>query len=191
LDFEGLKELASRQRAIRAFDTSRDVDDATIEDLIMVAEAAPNGGNRQPWTFVVIRDADVKAKLRVIYDERTAAYTGGRVTPGTTSWSDVPVLVAVCAPRPVSGDRAGPEMGPSVFPAVQNLLLAAHAKGLGSVLTTLWKPRETEVKSILGIPDDVEVHAILPLGWPDRKYGRNHRKPMQDVTYRDRYGNGW
>ena len=191
LDFESFKELASRQRAIRAFDTSRDVDDATIEDLITVAEAAPNGGNRQPWTFLVIRDAGVKAQLRVIYDAVAAAYTGGRVTPGTTPWSDVPVLIAVCAPKPVSGDRAGPDMGPSVFPAVQNLLLGVHAKGLGSVLTTLWKSREPEVKAILGVPDDVEIHAILPIGWPDRKYGRNHRKPMQEVTYRDRYGNGW
>jgi nitroreductase len=191
LDFEGFKELATRQRAIRAFDTSREVDDATIEDLITIAEAAPNGGNRQPWTFLVIRDAGVKAKLRAIYDDVAAAYTGGRVTPGTTPWSEVPVLIAVCAARPASGDRGGTNMGPSVFPAVQNLLLAAHAKGLGSVLTTLWKSREGEVNQILGIPDDVEVHAILPMGWPDRKYGRNHRKPMQEVTYRDRYGNSW
>jgi nitroreductase len=191
LDFEGFKELATRQRAIRAFDTSREVDDATIEDLITIAEAAPNGGNRQPWTFLVIRDAGVKAKLRAIYDDVAAAYTGGRVTPGTTPWSEVPVLIAVCAARPASGDRGGSNMGPSVFPAVQNLLLAAHAKGLGSVLTTLWKSREGEVNQILGIPNDVEVHAILPMGWPDRRYGRNHRKPMQEVTYRDRYGNSW
>ena len=191
LDFDGFKELATRQRAIRAFDTSRAVDDATIEDLITIAEAAPNGGNRQPWTFLVIRDQAVKDRLRAIYDDVAAAYTGGRVTPGTTPWSDVPVLIAVCAARPTTGDRGGTIMGPSVFPAVQNLLLAAHAKGLGSVLTTLWKSREAEVNEILGIPDDVEVHAIMPLGWPDRKYGRNHRKPMQEVTYRDRYGRAW
>jgi nitroreductase len=191
LDFEGFKELASRQRAIRAFDLSRDVDDATIEDLINVAEAAPNGGNRQPWTFLVIRNTGVKAQLRAIYDDVAAAYTGGRVTPGTTPWSDVPVLIAVCAARPATGDRGGANMGPSVFPAVQNLLLAAHAKGLGSVLTTLWKSREVEVNQILGIPDEIEVHAILPMGWPDRKYGRNHRKPMQEVTFRDRYGSSW
>jgi nitroreductase len=191
LDFESFKDLATRQRAIRAFDMSRPVDDATIEDLITIAEAAPNGGNRQPWTFLVIRDPDVKAKLRAIYDDVAAAYTGGRVTPGTTPWSDVPVLIAVCAGRPASGDRGGVNMGPSVFPAVQNLLLAVHAKGLGSVLTTLWKSREAEVNEILGVPAGVEVHAILPIGWPDRKYGRNHRKPMQEVTYRDRYGNAW
>ena len=191
MDFDALKELTSRQRAIRAFDTSKAVDDVDIEELITVAEAAPNGGNRQPWSFLIIRDPDVKSKLRAIYDDVAAAYTGGRVTPGTTPWSDVPVLIAVCAGRPPAGDRGGVNMGPSVFPAVQNLLLAAHAKGLGSVLTTLWKSREAEVNDILGIPDDIEVHAILPLGWPDRKYGRNHRKPMQEVTYRDRYGEPW
>jgi nitroreductase len=191
MDIGAFKDLAIHQRAIRAFDTSRLVDDAAIEQLITVAEAAPNGGNRQPWTFVVVRDAGVKAKLRAIYDDVSAAYTGGRVTPGTTPWSEVPVLIAVCAQRPASGDRGGPAMGPSVFPAVQNLLLAAHAMGLGSVLTTLWKSRESEVNQVLGIPDNIEVHAILPIGYPDRKYGRNHRKPMAEVTYRDTYGKAW
>ena len=191
MDFESLRELTSRQRAVRSFDTSKPVDDATIEDLITVAESAPNGGNRQPWSFIVIRDAEVKQKLRAIYDDVAAAYTGGRVTPGTTPWTEVPVLIAVCSGRPSAGDRGGVNMGPSIFPAVQNLLLAAHAKGLGSVLTTLWKSRESEVNAALGIPDDIEVHAILPIGWPDRKYGRNHRKPMHEVTYRDRYGNSW
>lgn len=78
-----------------------------------------------------------------------------------------------------------------MLPAVQNMLLAITALGLGSVLTTLWKDEEPRIKAVLGLPDDVEVHAILPVGWPDRKYGRNRRKPMSEVTYRDRFGVPW
>jgi nitroreductase len=81
--------------------------------------------------------------------------------------------------------------GPSIFPAVQNALLMITQLGLGSVLTTLWKAREAEIKPILKLPDDIEMHAVLPIGWPDRKYGRNHRRPIAEVTYRDTYETPW
>jgi hypothetical protein len=63
--------------------------------------------------------------------------------------------------------------------------------GLGSVLTTRWKARENEVKKLLDLPDDIEMHAILPIGWPDRKYGRGRRVPVAEVTYREKYGQPW
>ncbi|HLF72546.1 MAG TPA: nitroreductase family protein, partial [Dehalococcoidia bacterium] len=136
--------------------------------------------------FVVIRDAGVKQKLRTIYDEMVAQYLGGRPQTGQTPWTEVPVLIAVCT----EGEGAG-AMPPSIFPAVQNLLLAAHTLGLGSVLTTLWKAREADVKAVLKLPDAFEVHAILPIGYPDRQYGRGKRRPVSEVTYRDGYGTPW
>jgi nitroreductase len=79
----------------------------------------------------------------------------------------------------------------SVFPAVQNLLLAAHALGLGTVLTTRWKAREAEVRPLLGLPDNVSPFAIVPMGWPETPPGRNRRKPVREVTFRERYGEAW
>ena len=187
MQFEEFADHLSRQRAIRAFDTSKDVDDATVEKLIRVATSAPSGGNRQPWRFIVIRDPAVKEPLSAIYADVAATYSGGRVTPGTTPWNEVPVLIAVCTDN-ASG---GGVMQASIYPAVQNLLLAVHTAGLGSVLTTLWKSREAEVKKLLNLPDTIEIHAILPIGYPDRQYGRSKRKPIAEVTYRDRYGQPW
>lgn len=186
MQFEEFADHLSRQRAIRAFDTSRDVDDATIEKLIKVATLAPSGGNRQPWRFIVIRDPAVKQPLAEIYREETMKYLGGREPEGQTPWSEVPVLIAVCT----EGGSAGVVYA-SIYPAVQNLLLAAQTAGLGSVLTTLWMGQEAAVKKLLNVPDDVQMHAILPIGYPDRQYGRSKRKPVAEVTYRDRYGQGW
>lgn len=182
MDIDALEDVFSRQRSIRQYDLSKPIDDATIERLLRDATQAPNGGNRQLWSFLVIRDAATKKALEEVYEEEATRYLGGR-TVGTTRWGDVPVLVAVMAPH-----EGG---GPSIYPAVQNLLLAATAVGLGGVLTTLWKAQEPRVKSILKVPDDIEIHAIVPLGWPDRKYGRNKRKPVAEVTYRDAYGKAW
>ncbi len=59
------------------------------------------------------------------------------------------------------------------------------------MLTTLWKSREPEVRQLLNVPDGIEIHAILPVGYPDRQYGRGKRKPVAEVAYRDRFGESW
>ena len=187
MDFDTFKDHLSRQRAIRSFDTSRDVDDATVEELVRTATFAPNGGNRQPWRFLVIRDATVKDRLATIYEDLARAYAGG-ASPNTTSWRDVPVLIAVCSESAAGRASQSPA---SIFPAVQNLLLAVHTLGLGSVLTTLWKSREPEVREALNLPAEVEIHVIMPIGWPDRKYGRGKRRPVSEIAYRDSYGTPW
>jgi nitroreductase len=116
------------------------------------------------------------------FTPRAAKYLG-RPLSGQTPWTEVPVLV-VFASEPGGG-------GPSIYPAVQNFLLAAVVLGLGSVLTTLWQGQDAEVRRILGVPEDIQLHAILPLGWPDRRYGRSRRRPAAELTSRDRYGRPW
>ncbi|HEX5371062.1 MAG TPA: nitroreductase family protein [Dehalococcoidia bacterium] len=182
MDIAELEDFLSYQRAIRSFDTSRPVDEATVETLLRCATFAPSGGNRQTWRFIVLRDAAIKAELTQVYAEEAQKYLG-RPLEGQTPWTDVPVLIVACS------EKGGG--GPSIFPAVQNLLLAARALGLGSVLTTLWKGQEPRVRRALGVPDEIEMHAVVPIGWPDRKYGRGKRKPIAEVTYRDRLGNAW
>ena len=183
MDTDALVDVLSRQRAIRSFDTSRDIDDALMEQVLHAATRAPSGGNRQTWRFLVVRDVAIKAQLADVYEEETAKYMAGRTTPGTTSWRDVPVLL-------VALSEAGGG-GPSIFPAVQNALLMIQQLGLGSVLTTLWKGQEDRVRGILKVPPEIEMHAILPIGWPDRTYGKSKRRPIAEVTYRDTYGTVW
>ena len=131
----------------------------------------------------------MKGRLGAIFDELAAQLS--HQAPDRTPWEHVPVLICVCAieeggERP---DSTGLEA--SIYPAVQNLLLAAHAAGLGSVLTTRWKAREPEVLPLLGLSSGATVYAIVPLGWPDRRYGRSKRRPVNELTYRERYGQAW
>jgi nitroreductase len=186
-NFEELERIMLRQRAVRLF-TDQPVDDATLERLIRVATFAPSGGNRQPWKFIIVRDKATKAALGKIFDELGQQFYGANA-PERTPWADVPALIAVCAQE--SGGPAGVAAGASIYPVVQNLLLAIHGFGLGSVLTTRWKAREAEVNPLLGLPDGMEAHAILPVGWPVRKYGRGKRLPVKDVTYREKHGQPW
>jgi nitroreductase len=181
--FDALEAIMTRQRAIREF-TDAPVDDSTLERCMRAATFAPSGGNTQPWRFIVIRDRETKGKLGVIFDE-LGQQIFGHNAPVRTPWEDVPVLVAVVCE---AGRSAG---GASIYPVVQNLLLAVQAAGLGSVLTTRWKQREAEVKPLLGLPDKYEAHAILPVGWPARRYGRGKRLPVPEITYREQYGRAW
>ena len=63
--------------------------------------------------------------------------------------------------------------------------------GLGGVLTTLWKGQETRVREILKVPSEIEMHAILPVGWPSRTFGKNKRGPISEITYRDTFETPW
>jgi len=107
---------------------------------------------------------------------------------------EAPVLLVVCmVPRPLPPPSVGRRRSPaalyaSIFPAVQNLLLAARALGLGATLTTLHLLYEDEIKTELEIPDDTEAVALLPVGFPIGRYGPTRRRPVQEVTYWDRWG---
>ncbi len=190
MDFAEFEQLAATQRAIRKF-TSQPVEDAHIEQVLKAATRAPSARNIQPWRFIVVRDPATKAELGRIFDELGQQFYGSGA-PDRQPWAEVPVLVVVCAENAFgSGEAAATALGASVFPAVQNLLLAAHALGLGTVLTTRWKAREAEVRPILGLPENVSPFAIVPMGWPGSRPGRNRRRPVKEVTYRERFGEAW
>jgi nitroreductase len=185
-----LDDLLAHQRAIRKF-TNDPLDDALIERVLRAATRAPSARNVQPWRFIVIRDRETKQQLGAIFDE-LGARLYGQGAPDRTPWEDVPVLVAVCSEYAFGeGEAAMTALGASIYPAVQNLLLAAQAAGLGAVLTTRWKSREPQLRPLLGLPETMAVHAIIPMGWPDRRYGKNRRRPMAEVTYRERFGQPW
>ena len=190
MEFEEFNAFLARQRAVRKF-TGQPVEDSLIAKVLAAATRAPSARNIQPWRFIVIRDAGTKQQLGAIFDELGGQLYGANA-PDRTPWKDVPVLIAVCSEQPFgSGDSAAAALGASIYPAVQNLLLAAQALGLGTVLTTRWKSREAEIRPVLGLPESVSVHAIVPMGWPERPVGRNKRRAVAEVTYRERFGDPW
>jgi nitroreductase len=81
--------------------------------------------------------------------------------------------------------------GASIYPAVQNIILACRAFGLGTVITTNHIRCEDELKALLGLPDDVSTYALMPIGYPEGKFGPLSRRPVAEVTYADRWGVAW
>jgi nitroreductase len=107
----------------------------------------------------------------------------------------VPAMVLVLMPRismTVSDDEGDMDIGPtyaSVYPAVQNLVLAARSMGIGTVLTTVYRIHEDEVRDVCGIPDRYEVVALLPLGRPKGNWGVAPRRPAPSITNWNQWGN--
>ena len=187
-----LFEAIDTQRAIRHF-AAQPVSDESISTILQSAVHAPNGGNRQPWHFLVVRDRESKRRLGQWYLKAwEAAVTGDMRTEQPyrsggdlgRNMPDTPVVILVCQRT----DSA--PTGSSIFPAVQNLLLAARGLGLGTVLTTLHTAYESEVKEYFGIPEDFETVAMIPIGYPSQgeRFGRPRRRPLEEITSYERWG---
>jgi nitroreductase len=183
-----LDEAIHTQRAIRHFRPDP-VEDSVIEQMIESATRAPNGGNQQPSRYIVIRERETKAKLGRIFDELGQQMTYG--APDRTPWEEVPVLIAICSVPGSQGAGHPPTSEASILPGVQNLLLTARSLGVGTVLTTRFRAREGEIRQILGLPDNANVHVIVPTGWPARRFGPTRRKPVEEITFRERFGTPW
>jgi nitroreductase len=204
----GLLEGLATTRAIRRFrpDPIPDDDLATI---LWHATRAPSGSNRQPSRFLVLRNGplavEAKALLGRSFRESWAAkvaadgYDRGSGTDPTTPkgrqaaamqrfvdrFEEVPVVVLPCMHAYRKLDVT---IGASVYPACQNLLLAARALGYGGVLTMWHAFVEAELRSLLAIPDDVVVAGCIPLGRPEGSHGPVRRRPVAEVVFDDRWG---
>jgi nitroreductase len=183
-----LEDLMAHQRAVRKF-TGQPVDDALVARLIRAATRAPSAKNAQCLRFVVVRDPGLKRQISELYEQPGTPAAPG----GPTPWSDVPVLIFMVAEDPFGDSPTGQSaLVASVYPGVQNLLLAAQAAGLGAVLTTSRaKLKERELRALLNLPENVDIHAVIPLGYPAVSLGRNKRMPVREVAFRERYGEPW
>ncbi len=175
--------------------------------LIELALKAPTGSNAQSWEFIVVRDRDVKAKLAHRNRQAVRIYekVGRRITAGDSKsqrnldalrwqadhFEEIPVLIVACLKgrRPWFPPVAVTSYYGSIFPAVQNLLLAARAVGLGAALITLPLWSTGSARRILGLPRRVTPCAVIPLGWPLGRYGPTTRRPVGHVVSLDRYRN--
>lgn len=193
-------DVVARQRACRAF-TGDEVSDDDIAKLLTAATFAPSAENRQPWEFVVVRDPATRAAIgeltRAAWDAGGRTFSEGRLPPelladvdrgATGGIAAAPVNVVVCADVHRGLEQT---VASSIFPAVQNLLLAATALGLGSALTTITVAHRRELQELLGLPEHVRPVAVVPLGHPARALGPPRRRPFSAHAHRDRYGTAW
>ena len=181
------------------------VPDGLLAQVLEAGTFAANGGNMQQWRFLVIRDPAIKAAVAAWYRKAWhevvgPRYRAGGAAPGTAPERFARMLAAAEhladhlheAPVWIVPCLAGPRgSGASIFPAVQNMLLAARALGLGATLTTLYLIHEKDAEAAMGIPDGLHSYAILPIGFPLGKFGPVRRAPLADVVFLDRWGQSW
>ena len=212
---DDLYALLSTTRSIRRI-SDAPVSEEVLLRIMQAAVWAPSGGNRQPWRIIAVRDRVIKEKIGRLYAAEweqyveynvakfdghppavvaqvREAYSGG--TRLAETLADVPVLAmfvhdpsALYVTDADLGRHPGVG-GASLYPAVQNFLLAARAEGLGGVLTTLVCNRETELRDILKFPTGWGVHAMVPLGYPKGNHGPITRASVEEMTSIDQWKN--
>jgi nitroreductase len=180
---------------------------SVIVKIIEAATMGPSGSNRQPWIFIVVTEPatrsfvaeryrkawevyfrpEMRARLEREPDSpqskivRSAKYLAEHI-------ADVPVMIFACVKRYNDPTRKGQPMWGAIFPAVQNLCLAARAYGLGTSITGLHMMFANEIDEKLGVPHEYANVALIPLGYPKGRWGRPERKPALSVTFWDRWG---
>ena len=205
-DEVGLFEAMYTQRALR-YIRPDPIPDELVRKILEAGTRAPSGGNQQRWRFIVIRDSETKRWIQERYrntrvpahapprneaEARTMARNDAAARHLGEHLHEVPVLILCCLEH--DGSPSDINRGASIYPAVQNMLLAARGLGLASVLTT--RPRrgfEKEIKEKLGIPGNVDTAALLPLGYPaaQNRYGPTNRRAVEEVTFDETWGRGW
>ena len=197
-------EIMNTQRAVRQW-TDQPVPRETIRRIIEAATKAPSGSNLQPWAFVVITDDDKRQLLadaiRTSFQQR---FGGQRPDPEQIedpvqrrmmrgafrlfdNFAAAPVLIIPCLLKVQSPAPEGLLAGSSIYPSIQNLMLAARAEGLGTVLTTPQDGIRDLLASEIGIPSEATPVASIPLGWPAVPFGPVNRKPVEQFLH----WNGW
>jgi nitroreductase len=186
------------------------VPDELIRKILAAGLCAPSGGDVQHWRFIVVKDPEIKQQIQLRYkkalDQLLPRYRAAPPPPGKTEaqktrmldavvyltehFHEAPVLIVGCLVGDMAKAIGLPKMsGASIYPAIQNMLLAARGLGLGATLTTRHLLFEQEVNEVLGLPANAETFAILPIGYPQGRFGPVSRQPVEAVTFQDRWGN--
>ncbi len=207
-DRVGLLEGLVTTRAIRRY-RDEPVPDAALRDILFAATRAPSGSNRQPFRFIVLTDSEVASRAKTLiargarsiwegkrktdqYDQRSGqderspkARMARTMDAYVDNFERVPALILPCLVR---YREPTPMEGASLYPAVQNLLLAARALGYGGVITGFQGLVEQELKELLGIPEEVFIGCTISLGKPVGHHGPVRRRPMSELVYGDNWG---
>lgn len=190
-----LLEAIRTTRAMRRLDPSREVSEADLESILFAATKAPSARNEQPVRWVVVRDRRLRLRLGEIYAQVSRSQAPMAAPDPSTAklarsvdhlvqhLADAPVIVVACA---YGADDVRTAAG--VYPAVQNLMLAARSLGLGTTLTSRHRLAMADTRAALGIPDDVSIYAVIPVGYPLGRWGEAPRLPVREVAFRERWG---
>ena len=189
-------------RTVRNFKIEQ-VEDEKLSLILKAANSAPSSGNTQPWEFIVVKDLQTKKRIKDIIsstwknhvlnrlseiDDKTRRIYDG-ATQLVNNSEKIPIMILACLDLQKSSKSEEAKFA-SIYPAVQNILLAAHSIGLGTCLTTHGctpSRGEEEVKSILGIPEYVKLAALIFLGHPVKILGPPKRHDLSTVVHI----NGW
>ena len=214
---EELFEIMHSTRSMRRLKKDP-ISDQTIYKILDSGIRAPSGGNTQHWRFLVVQDPEVKRQVQEIYqkgwEEARAIYDGkpgpkhmeqkqfSKLLDSATylaeNLAEAPVLLFACLKdRPMPQGTGGRSLaerlsrlsGSSIFPAVQNILLACRAMGLGATLTTVCSLHEEELRPVLNLPENISTYALIPIGYPMGKFGPVRRIPVEEITCLNQWGN--
>ena len=206
--------LVKKRRSIRTFKPDP-IPEQYIEKVLEAARWAMSGGNGQPWEFIVVKDHDIRNKIIEIVAKgqkerwpieqtrlaelRHPGWTAN-VTPGPPGFRDAPVIIVVCAdPRAYQASAmpvhffSGQDGGfgaifyKNLANATQNIHLAAAALGLGSQWFTVSSPMAGPIKGLLDVPDEFDIHTLVPIGYPAYEPAQGYRRELKEIVHYDRY----
>lgn len=210
-----LFEALHTTRAVRRFSDAPVTDDEILT-CIGAATQGPSGGNIQPWQFVVVTDAAAKRAIGDVYRRAYDRYEPpllqarppARSAQDEASFqrmlsasrhlaahcADAPALVLVLMPNismTLRDEGGALDVGTpfaSIYPAVQNFMLAARGLGIGTTLTTVYRIYQDEVRQLCGVPERYEIVALIPMGRPLTPFRPGRRRPVEQVTHWNRFG---
>lgn len=188
------------------------VPDELIYRILEAGTQAPSGGGVQAWRFVVVTDPERKQQIAALYQHgwqiALKQYAAAGLTPENDKnvraasyladhLAEAPVLLVPCLrERRLHAERkTGPNahnfiriISGSIYPAVQNILLACRALGLGATLTSVTTQYEAEMKKILDLPETITTYALIPIGYPLGRFGPVTRRAVEEVSWLNAYG---
>jgi nitroreductase len=209
-------EVATTTPTMRHF-LDRPIPEADLIKILETANMAPSGSNAQPWEFVVVREANTRREIQKLYESVWGPYKDSAIIRGRTTLSPraikalktgddfsaqlaiVPVHVLVFLDRPKMRVERGSQNDlfnfgatyGSIFPAIELLMLAARAVGIGTAMTTMLTSKEPETKALLRVPDQYQLIALVPMGYPADTFKRPMRKPVSPRIHDGRWDRAW
>ncbi len=182
-------EAIRTRRSTRRF-SDRDVEQEKLDAILKAVSQAPSWANMQCWRIISVRDNDIKGKIsEYSFVEKMFAPMGYKANPSQKGLAEAPVVLVMCANPADSGQVRGQDYYlADIGIAAQNLMLAAHGHGLGTVFVGLFD--EDAIKGLLGIPGDVRVVGLFPLGYPrdDKKKEGPPRKALDEIVFSGKWG---
>lgn len=176
-------EAIKTRRSVRKF-TDQPVEPEKLQAVLEAIQQAPSWSNRQCWSLVVVQDQEIRNKISELsFVESFFAAYGYKTNPAQKGLAQAPVVIVACAAPQQSGDLRGQQYYlADMGIATQNLMLAAHDQGLGSVFVGVFD--EEQLKNLLGIPADIRIVGLFPLGYPaGESKGGPPRKPLSDFVH--------